>query len=156
MADVQAKRLMEMMNYAPLSHHLEISLPFLAGKKSLVKNLIEGDIIKLSICKLDLMVLDEDHSTVAQGTYGIYNDTPSILIESNHKNPENNIDSKKYKKFRIILGKIKRSELDHAKVIALHRDTNYDAILYQNDKVVAYANLVQVDQKIALQIGEMK
>ncbi len=156
MADVQAKRLMEMMDYAPPSYHLEVSLPSFEGKKSLPKKLVEGDIVKLPMSKLQVMILDEDYSVVAQGGYGIYDDTPSVLLESSQNKPENSIDSKKYKNFRIILGKIRRIDLDHGKVIALHQDTSYDAILYRDDKEVAYAYLVQVDHKIALQIGEVK
>ncbi len=156
MPDVQAKRLMEMMHYAQPSYHLEVSLPLFESKKSFPTKLIKGDIIKLPMYKLEVRILDEDYGVIAQGGYGIYNDTPSILIESSQEKPENSIDSKKYKKFRITLGKIKRSEFDHSRVITLHQDTHYDAILYWNDIAVAYAYLVQVDQKIALQIGEVK
>ncbi len=156
MTDVQAKRLMEMMDYAPLSYYLEVSLPLFESKKSSPIKLAEGDIIKLPMYKLEVRILDEDYGVIAQGGYGIYNDTPSILIESSQEKLKNSIDNQKYKKFRITLGKIKREELDHGKVITLHQDTRYDAILYRDDTVVAYAHLVQVDQKIALQIGEVK
>ena len=155
MPDVQAKRLVEMMDYVPPSLYLEASLLPIESKKSFFKALSIEDIIVLPMDKMEVMIHDSEGSVFGYGLYGHYNDTPSILVESISSKPAKRNDSKKYENMRISMGKIMRRELAEGKITPLHRDTNHDAILYKGSKVKAFASLAQVGQKIALHIREV-
>ncbi len=156
MPEVQAKRLMEMMHYTPLSQYLGVSLLPLHVKNSSLNMLTVGDVILLPIHKMEVMIHDDNGSILANGLYGNYKNIPSVLVESIYKESLNTSDSKKYKKLRISLGTIERRELERGKIMALHQDSNYDATLYRDNKILAQALLVQIDQKIALHIKEVK
>jgi len=160
MPEAQAKRLREMMHTVPSSSLLDACIMPLDIKKSAIGKLESGDIIVLPFRTIDLFVVDASRHLFAEGEYGIYAETPSVLINTIEKTPPAEVDSNKYKSFGtspfwVSLGTIERKRLDRGKIVPLHRDWSYDAALYAGKKIVAYASLVQAGKKIALRIEEV-
>ena len=156
MPDMQAEQLIAMMDRAPVHSHLEVCLPPFEVKKSSLEKLAKGDILILPTQQLGVTIFNEDNQIVAHGLYGNYNSAPSVLIEDCTKKPLSLYDSKKYELLKISLGRIKKRELDQRKIVKLYHDKRYDATLYRDKEPIAYASLVQVNQKAALQIGKIK
>jgi len=144
------------MDRTPILSSLEVCLPFFEIKKSSLEKLAKGDILILPMRQFEVTVLEEGDRIVAQGLYGNYGDTPSILIVDNIAKPLYTDHSNKYENLKISLGEIERRELEQGKIIKLHQDKMYDATLYRDKEVIAYASLVQVDKKAALQIRDVK
>ena len=156
MPEAQAKQLIAMMDRAPILSRLEVCFPPFEVKRSSLEKLARGDILILPTRQFGVTVLEEDDHIVAHGLYGDYSDTPSILIVENSTKPLYPNDSKKYEILKISLGEIEKRELDQGKIITLYQDKMHDATLYRDKEPIAYASLVQVDKKAALQIGEVK
>lgn len=156
MPEVQMKQLITMMNRAPVRSRLEVCLPPFEVKRSSLERLARGDMLMLPTQRLEVTILEEGHYIVAHGLYGNYNDTPSIMIAEHSQTRVSSNDSKKYKLLKISLGEVEKRELDQGKIIKLHQNKLYDAALYRGKELIAYASFVQVDKKVALQIGEVK
>ncbi len=67
MPDVQAKRLVEMMDYTPPSLYLEASLLPIESKKSFFKSLSVEDIIVLPMDKMEVMIHNKEHRVFGYG-----------------------------------------------------------------------------------------
>jgi len=117
--------------------------------------LSKGDILSLPMRKMETLLLDEQNRIVAHALYGVLDEIPSILIESEAKNPDKHIDSKKYKKLKVLLGKVPATALEKGKIIPLDRFGSYDVVLYRGTKHVASARLVHYGHHIALHIEEV-
>lgn len=156
MPDMQAEQLIAMMDRAPVHSHLEVCLPPFEVKRSSLEKLARGDILMLPTRQFRVTVLEEGDHIVAHGLYGNYSNVPSILIVENGIKPLYPNNSKKYETVKISLGEIEKRELDQGKIIKLHQDKMHDATLYRGKEPIAYASLVQVDKKAALQIREVK
>ena len=156
MPEAQAKQLIAMMDRAPINSRMEVCLPPFEVKRSSLEKLARGDILILPTRQFGVTVLEEGDHIVAQGLYGNYSDVPSILIVESGIKPSYPNDSNKYEILKISLGKIEKRELDQGKIIRLYQDKMYNATLYRGKEPIAYASLVQVDKKAALQIGEVK
>ena len=156
MPEVQARRLIEMMRHTVPSSRVEVCLHPQVMKRSVAKSLSEGDILALPIKKMKVILLDDTGNVMAQGLYGLLDNTPSVLIEESKKSIKESINSKKYKSLKISLGEISGESLEPGKIISLRRDDKYEAALYRDKKLFAYADLVQIDGCIALQIQKVK
>ena len=155
MPEAQARQLIAMMDRAPILSRLEVCLPPLEVKRSSLEKLDRGDILLLPTRQFEVTILEEDDHIVAHGLYGNYRDLPSILIVKNGTKPLYPNDSNKYEILKISLGEIEKRDLDRGKIVKLHQDKMHDATLYRGKEPIAYASLVQVGKKAALQIGEV-
>ncbi len=156
MPEAQARQLIVMMDRTPILSNLEVCLPSFETKKSSLEKLSKGDILILPMRQLEVTVLEEGDRIVAHGLYGNHDNIPSILIVENNKKPLKPNHSNKYEILKISLGEIEKRELDEGKIIKLYQDKMHDATLYRDKEPIAYASLVQVDKKAALQIREVK
>ena len=156
MPDAQARQLIAMMNCTPVLSRLEVCLPPFEIKRSSLEKLARGDILVLPTQRLEVAIYGEGDHIVAYGLYGNYSDIPSILIVEHSPKPLSPNDSKKYELLKISFGGVEKRELVQGKIVKLHQDKMYDATLYRGKEQIAYASLVQVDKKAALQIREVK
>ena len=156
MPETQVRQLIAMMDRTPVHSQLEVCLPPFEVKRSSLDKLARGDILILPARQLEVTILEEGDHIVAHGLYGNYRDAPSILIVENGTKPLYPNDSNKYELLKISLGEIEKRKLDEGKIIKLRRDIMHDATLYRGKEPIAYASLVQVDKKAALQIREVK
>ena len=156
MPEAQVKQLIAMMNHSPVRSRLEVCLPPFEVKKSSLERLARGDVLILPTQRLEVTIFEEGDDIVAHGLYGNYNDTPSILIEKGTSKSLFPNNRKKYELLKISLGSVEKRDLIQRKIAKLHQDKIYDATLYRGEKLIAYASFVQVDKKVALQIGEVK
>ena len=155
MPEVQAGRLIEMMRRNPAAPRLEVCLPPFSIRQSALEDLSAGEILSLPIQRLELFLLDERARIVAEALYGTLDDTPSLLIETKRKNPSHHIDSKKYKKLKIVLGKALLAPLEKGRIIPIDRTGEYDAVLQRGEEPFAYARLIQHGRHIALRIEKV-
>ena len=155
MSEAQAKKLREMMHTVPSSSRLDACITPLDIKRSAIARLESGDVIVLPFRSIDLFVTDESYHIFAEGEYGIYAETPSVLINTIRNIPASEVDSNKYQFFRVSLGEIEKKELGEGRIIPLHREREYDAALYTGKRLFAYASLVQAGKKAALRIEEV-
>ena len=155
MPDTQMKRLMEMMCSQSISSYLDIYMPALQIKKKHLNRLAKGDILPLNSKELRVEIVDDNH-ILAQGIYGIYQDSRSILIEDLPTKMIERSDRKKYETIKVHLGTIERSKYDNNKIVRLITDSKFDALLYRgDDRLLARAVLVQIDGEMALEIEEI-
>ena len=155
MPDAQARQLIEMMSRAPVQSHLEVCLPPFDIKRSSLEKLARGDILILQNQQFKVTILEEGNHIVGNGLYVNADGQPSVLIKESTPKPLFADDSNKYELLKISLGGVEKKEFCQGKIIKLHQDKAYDAILYRGKKTVAYASLVQVGKNTALQIGEV-
>jgi len=156
MPEAQVRQLIAMMDRTPILSSLEVCLPYFEIKKLSLEKLAKGDILILPMRQLEVTVLEEGDRIVAHGLYGNHDNIPSILIVENNKKPLKPNHSNKYEILKISLGEIEKRGLDEGKIVKLYQDKMYDATLYRDKEPIAYASLVQVDKKAALQIREVK
>ncbi|SFV60856.1 hypothetical protein MNB_SV-6-1901 [hydrothermal vent metagenome] len=155
MADTQMKRLVEMMHRESVSSYLDICIPALQVKRKHLNALSKGDVLPLNSKELRVEVLDGNH-ILAQGVYGVYQNSRSVLIEDQPTEIVDRLDKKKYETIRVHLGTIERSKYGSDKIVRLITDSRFDALLYRaDDRLLAKAILVQIDGEMALEIGEI-
>lgn len=155
MPDTQMRRLVEMMQSQHISPYLDIYMPTLQIKKKYLNTLSSGDVLPLNSRELRVEIVDNNH-TLAQGVYGTYQDSKSILIEDVPVKIVEKMDKKKYETIKVYLGNIERAKYDNNKIVRLITDSRFDALLYRgDDKLLAKAILVQVDSEMALKIEEI-
>jgi len=156
MSEAQAEQLIVMMNRAPVLSLLEVCLPPFEVKRSSLKKLAEGDLLVLPTQQFEVIILEESNRIVAQGLYGTSDNTPSVLIKNSRYEAISSDNSKKYEYLKISLGEIEKKDIIQGNIVKLRREEMYDATLYSGKSLIAYAYLVKVDKKTALQIGEVR
>ncbi|MEA3456330.1 MAG: hypothetical protein U9R26_07460 [Campylobacterota bacterium] len=156
MPEAQAEQLIVMMNRAPVLSRLEVCLPPFEVKISSLKKLAEGDLLVLPTQQFEVIIFEESNRIAAQGLYGTSGSTPSVLVKESRRKAISSDNSKKYEYLKISLGEVEKKDLIQGNIVKLHRDEMYDATLYIGKNLIAYARLVKVDKKTALQIGEVK
>ena len=155
MSDTQMKRLVEMMSSQSLSPYLDIYIPTLHIKKKHLNTLSKGDVLPLNSKVLKVEIVDDKH-ILAQGIYGTYQNSRSVLIEDLPTKMIEKFDKKKYDMIKVHLGSIERAKYDNNKIVRLINDSKFDALLYREDnKLLARAALAQIESGMALKIEEI-
>jgi hypothetical protein len=155
MADVQASRLIEMMRGVPVSKTLEVCLPPMRIKASLPNKFKRGDTLLLPLRRLEVLVIDEDGSEVAQGRYGVQGEKPALWITECKRRALDDGAGKKHSSLKVVLGRLEENALAQATVVPFIKSTREDAILVVDERTVASASLVRHDHRIALKIEEV-
>ncbi|HFS82732.1 MAG TPA: hypothetical protein ENK71_02075 [Epsilonproteobacteria bacterium] len=153
MPESQGSKLKAMMRSIAQTVDLEVCLVPYGIKKKSIEKIKEGDILMLPSSHPEVVVLDEDQQVLAQGFYGFHHGIPSVLLQNRDKDL---VNSKKYESFKISLGTIRSVAFDQEDIVSLQQNDRYNATLYHKGELLAYANFVQVEQKVALQIEEVK
>ncbi len=155
MHETQIEQLMEMMRYLPVTSHTEVCLPMIKVKKTLIDKLSKGDILPLQTKEISVDIV-EDGYIVAQGVYGEYQNTPSVLVQKLQRTTIESIHSKKYYTIKIYFGTIERHQVNKGKIITLTTEALHGVLLYNDKQLLAEAALVEWDHKVALEIREVK
>jgi len=155
MPEVQARGLIEMMSHAHPSSRLEACLLPQSWKRSTLKHLAIDDIVVFPTKEAKVVLLDEADNVVSCGRYGLLRDLPSILIEEGRDDTWSHIDSKKYRSLKVSLGTISSPAPERGEILSLEREGGCEAILYRERRLLACADLVQLDGHLALHIREV-
>jgi len=133
---------------------LTLYIPTLLIKKKSLKKLAVGDIIPLHSTNITLDIVDGTE-VVAHGIYGHYHSEPSILVNGFPKEQISREKIKKYDTIKVCLGHIEKSQLEEKKIIKIDQKSKADASIYSRERLLAEANLVQIEDTMALQIEEV-
>ncbi|MEA3490987.1 MAG: hypothetical protein U9R27_03725 [Campylobacterota bacterium] len=155
MHETQVEQLKKMMSYLPVISHVEVCFPMVKIKKTLVDKLSKGDILPLQTKEISVDIV-QDGYIIAQGVYGVYQNTPSVLIQELRNSAIESIHSKKYYTIKISFGTIEKQQVESGKIITLTKEALHDALLYSGEQLLAEAALVEWDHKAALEIREVK
>jgi hypothetical protein len=157
MPEAQTRRLLEMMRHIPSSTTLEACLPPMHINKSVLNKLEKGDLLLLPIEKMELMLFDERRQEiVAKALYGLYDETPSVLIVSDKKDTPKTINTNKYNKLKIVVGTVEQKIVERDKILPLQYSQPQNVTLYRGNRLIAYAKLQQHRNQIVLRIEEVK
>jgi hypothetical protein len=152
MPESQGSKLKALMRSVGKTSDLEVCMVPYGIKKKTIEKLAEGDILVLPSSHPEVVVLGEGDAVLAKGFYGLHHAIPSVLLQNRDRDL---VSNKKYESFKISLGTIKGTEFDQEDIVRLRRKDSFSASLYKKEKLLAYANFVQVEQKVALQIEEV-
>jgi len=152
MADTQVNRLREMMGSHPRTARYSVYIAPLKLKKSEIREMKSGDLWLLPRKRIDIVVEDSQGRILAEGEYGSYHDTPSVLINRTERPSSEALDSKKYKFY---LGSFGKRTLAKGEIIPLEQEERHGVILYRSKKVLAHAVLAEADGRSAVKITEI-
>jgi hypothetical protein len=151
--DTQANRLEVMMQKHHFYPEYTLSLPPFEMKKSALKALKKGDILLLGLDRLTLVLLDIK-GVCAEVMIEDHNSIDRLKIIALCKDPAEHV-SKKYQLVTVSFGEIQSRKLEVGHVIGT-MDLNFDDLsIVVEQKKIAQGSLVNVENKIALQINEI-
>ncbi len=154
-ADNQALRLEKLMQKHHVHPEYELCFPPVAVKKSALKKLAAGDVFLLGLEKMEMLLLSKEDGC-AKVILSSFGQSIGIQIVERVEETEKSSDSKKYKKVRISMGTLRSRVLESGHKIETAEMDMHNVTLYADDKKIALAKMVMVDDEIAVQIKEVK
>lgn len=154
-ADNQALRLEKLMQKNQVYPEYELRLPSVLPKKGTVKKLSCGDVLLLGMEQMEVLLVSEKNGC-AKGLLSASDESMTVQITGPFEHSLNPIDSKKYKKVDIVLGRLRSRGLEPGHKVETTQINLDDISLHIEKKKIATARLVMVDDEIAVQIKEVK
>jgi len=153
--DNQAFRLEKLMQKHQIHPEYELRLPSVLLKKGAVRKLSRGDVLLLGMGQMEVLLVSEKNGC-AKALLIVSEESMTVQITGPIGDPENTIDSKKYKKVDISLGSLRSRVLEPGHKVETTQIDTEEISLYVEKKKIAAARLVMVDEEIAVQIKEVK
>jgi hypothetical protein len=154
-ADNQALKLEKLMQRHQCYPEYELCFSPIAVRKVLLKKLNVGDLLLLGLESMEMQLVSKSNGC-AKAILASYDETMTIqIIEDSYRGSEID-ESKKYKKLKILLGRVHSRVLTIGhKIETMHIDFE-EILLYAEEKMLAKGRLVTVDDEIAVEIKEVK
>jgi hypothetical protein len=153
MADTQVNRLRKMMGDLPQTVQRFVYIAPVKLKKSEIRHLEAGDLWVLPQRKIDIIVEDKNGRILAEGEYGTYHGSISILINHVHAHSPKLLDSNKYK---FCLGSFVKRDLARGEIVPLKLEDDHSVHLCKSRRILAYATLSEVKGRAAVKIEEIR
>lgn len=151
--ETQANRLEMLM----IKHHVyqkyTLALPLVEAKKSDIKKLQKGDILLLGLDCFQLVLLDDQGICAEVKLKDSYGDIEVIALNDEEDEQRMN---KKYRVLTLSFGTVESRKPAIGQSIKV-TDMRFDKLMIQvNNRNIAEGSLVTVDNRIAVQIDEVK
>jgi hypothetical protein len=150
----QALRLEKLMQRHQCYPEYELCIPSVAVKKSALKRLGKGDLLLLGMGTMEMLLISQSNGC-AKVMLSSHGKCVKIEIIDTYEKREEKSDSKKYKTIKLLLGKVQSRVLEIGHNVETVQIDFNEVLLYEEEKKIANARLVVVDDEIAVQIKEV-
>ncbi len=155
MAENQALRLEKLMQKHQCYPEYELCLPSVSVKKAALRKLRKGDLLLLGMSRMDMLLVSKEHGS-AKAVLSSCDEGMTIRVMEACRDTAEEFDSKKYKNVKISLGILQSRVLEAGHKIETAQIDMDNILLYAEEKKIASAALVMVDDEIAVQIKEVE
>jgi flagellar motor switch protein FliM len=150
----QAARLEKLMQKHQIYDKYTFALPLIKVKSNMLQKLKEGDILLLGLKSLVLVLLEG--SKVYADLLPLGRQGNNFEVTSVQESNESIEASPKYQVLILALDEIQRTRVNVGDIIKIENISFDEIELLVNDKKIAEGSLVNVDEKIALQINKVE
>ncbi len=153
-AETQANNLATLVRRKKKYPEYELVLPFINVKLSKLHKLAEGDILLLGLDHLDLYLLS-DTNIMANVHIFIDDNRQKIKISSLDKKMMVQEHTKKYENIKCSFGMLQSRKFEVGFEVSIEEVNLQKIKLFVEDKNIAEATLVKVDDEIAIQVTKV-
>ncbi|MEA1954293.1 MAG: FliM/FliN family flagellar motor C-terminal domain-containing protein [Campylobacterota bacterium] len=150
----QAMRLEKMMQrHIPLLAY-SVTLPSMKIKSKRLKTLLKGDVLLLGISTLEMQLREDG---IIYTSVKIKNSEKKLVLEVSEIEEValNTYNTKKYKNIDFTLALVKSKKLEVGNTIEIDKSILDNIEVVVNHKTFAYGTLVNVNNKIAIEINKV-
>jgi len=150
----QALRLEKLMQKHQCYPEYELSFPTIAVKKSALKRLRNGDLLLLGMGSMEMLLTSQSNGCAKVVLFS-HGKCVKIQIVETFDVIETKSNSKKYKNIKLLLGRVQSRVLERGHTVETAQIDFSEVSLYVEEKKIANARVVVVDDEIAVQIKEV-
>jgi len=154
--DNQALRLEHLMKIHQHTLTYELSFPPLFVKRNALKKLERGDLLLLGLKRMEMLLLSEDNRCAKVVLSSCGNKSIQIRIVSPLEKRGKEERHKKYREIKLSLGRVQSKVVKAGHTIETKEIDLEKIVLFVEEKPVAVGRLVEVRDRIALEIREVK